>query len=227
MQDATKQGRRRLGVFGGTFDPIHNGHLRLAEEAREQLNLAAIVFVPNVQSPFKADRVVSPADVRLELLRVAVGDNPHFAVSDVEIRRGGVSYTIDTLRMLLAESREEISLTFLTGSDALRDMMRWRSPHEIFRLAEVGAAIRPGVSREESLSELPEALRGRVHFVQMPALAISATDIRRRAGAGLSVRYLVPLAVERRIVEQKLYRPDVAERNDDDGRAIEVSVNPS
>lgn len=196
----------RLGVFGGTFDPIHLGHLRLAEEAREQLALDRVLFVPNRVSPFKTGRTTTPPDVRLEMARRAVAGNPAFVVSAVEVERpDGPSYTIDTVRALRAEYGPRTEMYLLTGSDAVRELPGWREPETLLSLMQIAAAVRPGVDKNAVLASLPPAWAARIAFIPMTALDISASDLRSRVAAGRSITYLVPRAVETFIREQSLY----------------------
>lgn len=195
----------RLGVYGGTFDPIHVGHLRIAEEAREQMELDRVLFVPNQVSPFKTDREVTPGATRLEMVRRAVADNPAFEASGVEIERPGPSYAVETLRALRSE-HPDAELFFVTGSDTIRDLPGWRAPEELLELARFVAATRPGAENEDVLAVLPEPWRARITFIEMPGLDISGTDLRRRVRAGRSIRYLVTDAVAAIIREHELYR---------------------
>jgi nicotinate-nucleotide adenylyltransferase len=195
----------RLGVFGGSFDPVHFGHLRMAEEARTQADLDRVLFVPTQVSPFKVNRQVTPGELRLQMLHIAVEDNPAFAVSEVEVARPGPSYTVDTLR-LLREQYPTAELFFLTGTDAVRDLPKWRQPEEILSLSRFLVAARPGVDRAEVLQALPDTWEGRVSFIEMPELDISSTYLRERIRDGRSVRYLLPRAVETFIAAHGLYR---------------------
>jgi nicotinate-nucleotide adenylyltransferase len=197
----------RLGIFGGTFDPIHLGHLRLAEEAREQIRLDRVLFVPNNVSPFKTGRTVTPGQVRLEMVQRAVADNPHFGASAVEVERAGPSYTIDTVRALRGEYGPDADLFLITGADAVRDLPAWREPDALLALlAGIATAARPGTDRQAVLGALPAPWAARVTFIAMPALDISATDVRARAANGRSIRYLVPAPVAALIDAHGWYR---------------------
>lgn len=197
----------RLGVFGGTFDPIHFGHLRMAEEARETFALDRVLFVPNFVSPFKLDRTMTPGALRVEMIRQAIVDNPYFAADSREIERVGPSYTVETLRGLKAENADA-ELFFLTGTDAVQGLPQWKSPEELLTLARFIAAARPGVQKQEVLASLPNAWEERILFLPMPELDISSTDLRARAGEGKSLRYLTPRAVEEFVREHRLYLPN-------------------
>ena len=189
----------RLGVLGGTFDPVHLGHLRLAETAREQMGLDRVVFVPAGLPWRKAGASIAPAGHRLSMLRLATACNPAFEVSDLEVAREGPSYTAETLEAL-AEAHPGAELFFLLGEDALADLPNWYQPERIRELATLAVARRPGEPVEAGGSN------GAVVWLEMPRLEISATEIRDRVRSGLSIRYLVPDAVEKYIREHGLYR---------------------
>jgi nicotinate-nucleotide adenylyltransferase len=195
----------RLGIFGGSFDPIHIGHLRLAEEAREQARLDQVMFIPTQVSPFKVGRTQISGELRLEMLHRATEDNTAFRISDREIKRPGPSYTVDTLRELERE-HPDAERFFITGTDALRDLPKWRQPDEVVRLTRFLVSVRPGVNKAEVLAALPDAWEERVTFIEMPELDISSTYLRERLKIGSSVRYLLPRAVEEYILTQRLYR---------------------
>jgi nicotinate-nucleotide adenylyltransferase len=161
--------------------------------------------VPALVSPFKTGREVTPAALRLDMLRLGVADNPAFAVSDAEVRRPGPSYTVDTLRALAAEY-PDAQRFFLTGTDAVRDLPKWRAPEEIIALARFVVMARPGVAPAEVLSALPDVWEPRITFIDMPGLDISSSYLRERIRDGRSVRYLLPRVVEEFITAQHLYR---------------------
>ncbi|MGD9889790.1 MAG: nicotinate-nucleotide adenylyltransferase [Dehalococcoidia bacterium] len=198
----------RIGVLGGTFDPVHLGHLILADEAREALGLDRLLLMPAAQPWRKAEREVTAADHRLAMLRLAVADNPAFDVSTLEIDRGGPTFTVETLAALRAELVTPADLVFLLGEDALLDMPHWRDPAGILRLARLGVAARPGSAPIDfdALERAMPGVTGRVEVVPMPLVAISSTDIRRRVREGRSVRYLLPQPVQAYIVEHRLYQ---------------------
>jgi nicotinate-nucleotide adenylyltransferase len=201
--------RGPLGVLGGTFDPIHLGHLVLAERAREAFSLPTILFIPSGRPPHKPCSEVSQAERRWEMACLATASNPHFAVSRRELDREGPSFTILTLRELAAEGYGPIY--FITGADTVLEMPTWRQPDDILAESRVVAASRPG----EDLGHLPERLgaqrAAKVTILPLEALDISSTGIRRRVAAGLSIKYLVPEAVEAYILGNGLYRePDPA-----------------
>jgi nicotinate-nucleotide adenylyltransferase len=199
-----------LGVLGGTFDPPHIGHLILAEEARLALALGQVLFVPAGDPWRKAGRDLSPRQDRLAMVRLAIGDDPHFAVSTIEIEKEGPSYTAETLTALHEQLEPETGVFFIMGADSLADFPHWHEPQRILELARLAVAERPepeDVGLEEGLAEdLARAMRERVVWLRMPLIAISASGVRDRVRQGLSIRYWVPAAVEEYIREHGLYR---------------------
>ena len=213
----------RIGVFGGTFDPIHLAHLRCAEEACEQLGLDRVLFVPAADPPHKTDRRVSPAHHRLAMVKLAAAGNPRFRVSTIEIERRGLSYTIDTLRSLRLRLGPSTRLTLLVGLDAFVEIGTWKDYRSLFALADFAVWSRPPGARGRSRALLPVAARQdfcyaddettlihrtgtRIQFLTVTALDISASDIRLRFARGQSVRYLLAPAVERYVTREGLYR---------------------
>jgi nicotinate-nucleotide adenylyltransferase len=198
----------RIGVYGGTFDPVHLAHLILAEEARCSLGLARLLLVPAAQPWRKSHRAVSPAAHRLAMLRLAVADDPYFDVSTVEIDRGGPTYTVETLAALKAELGADADLVFILGEDALLDLPNWRDPAGILRLAYLGVAQRgdgEGIDLGPVEQVLP-GIRDRILRIPMPRIDISSSEVRRRVREGGSIRYLVPRPVQAYIAEHGLYR---------------------
>jgi nicotinate-nucleotide adenylyltransferase len=190
---------KRIGVMGGTFDPIHNGHLVAASEVGHVFKLDEVIFVPTGQPWQKEGRKVSPAEDRYLMTVIATASNPRFSVSRVDIDRPGETYTIDTLRDLRAE-RPEAEFFFITGADALAKMMSWRDADELFKLAHFVGCTRPG----HRLSDpgLPDE---RVSLIEIPALAISSTGCRVRVQAGEPIWYLVPDGIVQYISKRGLY----------------------
>lgn len=187
----------RIGVLGGTFDPIHHGHLAAASEVHAALGLDRILVVPADVQPFKDASALTPARHRLEMARLAVADDPRMEVSDVDIVRGAPTYTVDTLADLAA-AHPDAELTFITGADALARIHDWKDAERLEGLARFVGVTRPGFA-------LPDGIDGAV-LVEVPALQVSSTDVRRRVAAGQPIRYLVPGVVADYIEEHDLYR---------------------
>ncbi len=196
----------RIGLMGGTFDPVHWGHLILAEQAREQFDLESVLFVTAADPPHKHGERVTEARHRLEMTRLAIADNEAFELSTVEMDRPGPSYTIDTVKQILEAYGAGTSLFLLLGTDEGRDLMKWREPYEIQRLARIVVANRPGVPESEVLEALPEEFAKQIAPMRMPGVDISSTDLRERVRQGRSIRYLVPRQVEDYIRQEGLYR---------------------
>lgn len=207
--------RRRLGVMGGTFDPIHHGHLVAASEVADRFALDEVIFVPTGQPWQKDDRDVSPAEDRYLMTVIATASNPRFSVSRVDIDRGKVTYTVDTLRDLRAQ-HPDAELYFITGADALESILSWQDWEELFALAKFVGVSRPGyeLHTEHLASHLERLPRDAVTLIEIPALAISSTECRRRASEHRPVWYLVPDGVVQYISKRNLYRPQGAERLD-------------
>jgi nicotinate-nucleotide adenylyltransferase len=186
----------KLGILGGSFNPVHHGHLIVAERAAEAAGLDRVLFVPAAVSPLKDGRSLAPARDRWTMLGLALRRNPLFRASDLELRRGGVSYTVDTLRELSRRSPAELYL--ILGADAARLLPRWREIDAVRKLARFVLVSRPG---HRVRPRMPKQ-----HIVKVPLLEISSTEIRDRVRRGLSIRYLVPDAVERHIRRRGLYR---------------------
>ena len=202
----------RLGIFGGSFDPVHYGHLLLAESAREQLQLDEVWLIPTAVSPFKTGRQQAPAKARLEMLELALAGSEHLRASSLEIDRGGISYTVDTLTEI-ARQKAGAKLFLLMGADALRDLPSWREPVRICELA-TPAVVRRGGAPEPDFTALSAMVSEqrlaeiRAAQVPMPLIELSSTDLRARAAAGQSLRYRTPRAVERYLATHRLYTRD-------------------
>jgi nicotinate-nucleotide adenylyltransferase len=194
----------RLGVMGGTFDPIHHGHLVTAEEALGQFGLDAVLFVPTGRPWMKEHEVVSSAEDRYLMTVIATASNPLFSVSRMEVDRDGPTYTVDTLRGLKAELGPDADLFFVTGADAIVEIVHWKEPAELFELAHFIAATRPGYDLQGLEADIAD--RPQITVMNIPALAISSTDIRRRVADGHPIRYLVPEGVKSFIEKERLYR---------------------
>ncbi len=197
--------RYRLGVMGGTFDPIHHGHLVAGSEVAARFHLDEVVFVPTGTPWQKAGRRVSSREDRYLMTVVATASNPRFSVSRVDIDRVGNTYTVDTLRDLKAERGADVDLFFITGADALASILTWRGADELFDLGRFVGVSRPGVDlRSNDLSHLPP---DKVTRLEIPALAISSTECRKRVAEGLPLWYLVPDGVVQYVAKRGLYTP--------------------
>lgn len=205
-------GARRIGVMGGTFDPIHNGHLAAAEAVREAYELEQVIFVPAGIPPHKDSSELSPARDRYLMALLATLTNPFFEISRIELDAGGVNYTVDTARRL-QEELDGAALYFIVGADMLLDLPNWREPERLLELCSVVGVTRPGVSHREAderVTELLEVYGERIQFLEAPTLDISSSQIRARVAAGRSIRYLVPELVEDYIDRNGLYRKSEA-----------------
>ena len=199
--------RLRIGIFGGTFDPPHQGHLILAEEAEFQLGLDRLLWVLTADPPHKQGQPITPLEVRLDLLRAAIGENPRFELSRVDIDRPGPHFALDTVR-LLREANPNAELAYLIGGDSLRDLPTWHSPADFVRSVDVlGVMRRPGdrVDLTALEAELP-GLQKTVRYIDAPLLEISSSQIRQRVSEGRPYRYYVPREVYHLIQARHLYR---------------------
>ena len=197
-----------IGVLGGTFDPIHSGHLVIAEEARLRLRLAKVLFVPAGQPWLKTGRNITPAAHRVEMVKRAIAANPYFELSTVEVDRPGPSYTVETITILQQQLGAEARIFFLVGWDSLAELPEWKEPAKLIQLCKLVAVTRPGFSRPD-LKALESSVPGvtqSVIWLDIPPVDISSSDIRNRVAQGLSIHGLVPEEVESYIKEQKLYR---------------------
>ncbi|MGC7870079.1 nicotinate-nucleotide adenylyltransferase [Desulfosporosinus sp. SYSU MS00001] len=198
----------RIGIMGGTFDPIHYGHLVAAEMARSEFNLSKVLFIPTGIPPHKDRHDISAGKSRLEMVERAIKDNPAFECSAMEIERQGPSYTVETLRHL-SKIWPEHELYFITGTDALREIFSWREAEEILTMIQFIGAARPGFDAKDFLQSVrrdhPEIV-DKIHYLEVPALAISSTDIRMRVKQQKPIRYLLPEGVRLFIEQKNLYR---------------------
>ena len=199
-------GPRRLGIMGGTFDPIHNGHLVAAEAAFDELSLDLVVFMPAGSPAFKQDKKVSSGEDRYAMTLLATSDNPHFMASRFEVDRAGITYTAETLTRLRALYPQDVEFYFITGADAIAEVVTWRDAGTIARLAHLVGATRPGYD----LAAAEAAFNGSsydfdVTYLEVPALAISSSYLRERVGRGQSLRYLTPDPVTGYIHKHQLY----------------------
>lgn len=197
--------KEAVGIMGGTFDPIHFGHLAAAEEARQRFQLARVLFIPNGRPPHKPDYVPSPGEQRYDMVVLATAPNPAFEASRIEIDRPGLSYSIDTLRELRDQLGPNAESYFIAGADALLEMLTWRQPERLAELCEFIAVSRPGYDLHQLQQAMPPELLSRMHLLEVPGVLVSSTELRRRAAAGLSLRYLTPRPVARYIAAHGLY----------------------
>lgn len=198
----------KVGILGGTFDPIHLGHLIIAEEVRQSMGLDEVLFIPAGQPWLKGQRPLSAGEHRLQMVELAIASNPYFTVSTIELERLGPSYSVDTIIKLKDNLGVRVELFFVLGFDALALLPGWKEPERLLELCQVVGVGRPGYSEFALLSLEPIIPRAseRIIIVDVPQMYISATDIRERVARGLSIRYLIPEAVERYIFEHRLYR---------------------
>lgn len=203
-----------VGILGGTFDPIHLGHLALAEGAMHLAGLSRVFFVPNSQPPHKAGQSVTPAHHRAAMVRLAIADNPRFGFLSIELDRQGPSYTIDTVRALQAQ-HPEWRFAFIVGMDSLLEITTWRQYDELLRLIDLLVATRPGYPRAEGEAMLARLgpLAARIRLLEIPGVAVSSSDLRQMALRGYPLRYLVPEPVLRYIAEHRLYGGGERPRN--------------
>ena len=219
----------KIGLFGGTFDPIHWGHLRSAEEVSETFGLDRVYFIPAAVPPHKRGQTTTPARDRLRMVRLAVAKNPRFSVSTAEIARAGVSYSIDTIREFAAKSDPGDSLYFIIGLDAFREIGTWKDFADIFPLCNFIVTSRPGSMEKDPFKGTGVAVKKlfcydfkqnsyrhksgtRIHFDELTDIAISASEIRALVKKGKSIRYLLPFEVEDYIKRRALYRKRRGER---------------
>ena len=200
--------KKRIGIMGGTFDPIHMGHLVIAEAVREAYELDEVLFIPACSPPHKPGIKVAPVLHRYVMTVLATAGHPAFSVSPLEMNRPGPSYSYDTVLALQEEMGEDCEFFFILGSDAVKELSTWHNIDQLLSLCHFVAATRPGFSRtvEAVVSQFGEKGKERIHHLATPELAISATDIRNRIQAGRSVRFILPEPVEAYIKKEGLYR---------------------
>ncbi len=201
-----------VGIMGGTFDPIHYGHLVIAEGARVEYDLSEVIYIPSGMPPHKRDQTISNAEDRYRMTMLATQDNPHFSVSRVEIDRPGPSFAVDTIRTMKEMYGPDVDLYFITGADAILQILSWKDVGSLISMCHFVAATRPGYSLTW-LREIIARIRERhqsdfsVQYMEVPGLMISSTDIRQRVRSGLPIRYLLPEIVESYIRTHRLYLP--------------------
>lgn len=198
----------KIGILGGTFDPVHLGHLAIAEQARSRLNLSRVIFIPAGEPWLKSDRDITPANHRVEMVRLAIAGNPYFELSTVEVERPGPSYSVDTIAILREQLGDDCSLFFLLGWDSLAELPRWKEPARLIRMCRLVAITRPGYSKPDlgAMEPLVPGVSKNVLWLEIPPVDISSSEIRQRVARGLSIRDLVPPKVAEYIEEHRLYR---------------------
>ena len=209
--------KQRIGILGGTFDPIHYGHLAIAEEARVALQLSRVLFIPTAQQPLKQHQPMAAAEHRLSMVKLACQTNSSFEPSDIEVNRSGVSYTVTTLTTLHEQGL--CHLYFIIGADALADMARWYNVSKLLELAKIVGIKRPGIqiSPEQLTGTLPQ-LKTQLTLLEGPSLDISSSELRKRLSQGQPIRYLTPDTVISYIETQRLYRAKASQpRHDQKG----------
>ena len=205
----TPKEKIRYAIMGGTFDPIHFGHLAAAETVRQKLNCQKIIFIPLGNPPHKKDRILSDSTHRYTMTILATNSNPYFEVSNIEVNRDGYTYTLNTITELNKYYGHDVELLFITGADALLEIETWYKVDELLKLCSFVAVTRPGYDKsmlEQKLQYLQSKYNSELHIIDVPGLNISSTDIRERIKAGASIKYLVPESVEQYIYNQGLFR---------------------
>lgn len=200
---------KKYGIMGGTFDPIHMGHLFVAEEIRTKLNLDKIIFVPTGNPPHKDGRRITDAKHRFLMTLLATATNSNFEVSDIEVNREGISYTIDTIKAFREKCKDSAEFYFITGADALLELSTWKNIVELLNLCKFVAATRPGFKfseMETEIERLEKKYKREIYAISVAALQISSTDIRERIRDGRNVKYFIPDTVKNYIDRNGLYR---------------------
>ncbi len=205
------KGVQKIGIMGGSFDPIHYGHLVLAEEVRQHFDLDRVIFIPVGKAPHKSSMKMVDPEIRLHMVELAISDNPYFQVSRVEIDSGETSYTLHTLERMKQLYGEDSKLYFITGADTLLDLENWYAVDKVLKLCTFVGATRPGYV-EDALIDMAARLKAKFHadieLIAIPGLSISSTEIRERILKGVTVKYLLPDSVERYILQEGVYEKD-------------------
>ncbi len=199
---------KKLAIMGGTFDPIHIGHLMTAEEVRSEFDIDQVLFIPTGHPPHKDAEIVTDSEHRYLMTVLATVENPHFNVSRIEIDRPGKTYTIDTIKKIIESYGADLQIYFITGADAVHEILTWERVDELMKICEFVAVTRPGYKRRQlkaKVQELKESFECKVHYLEVPALAISSSDIRARVEKYKPIQYLVTQPVEQYIRKFKLY----------------------
>ena len=209
MDNTQKHKYTRIAIMGGTFDPIHYGHLATAESVRWRYNADKVFFIPSGCPPHKDINFVTNNERRYEMTLLATKSNPNFEVSRIEIDRPGRTYTIDTITELKEKYGSEVEILFITGADVVHSIFTWKSWEKLLTLCDFVAATRPGYKKSEMFKRIEymrEAYESKIHFIEVPALDISSSDIRERVSEGRTIKYLLPECVEEYIYENSLYK---------------------
>lgn len=204
-------GKRKIGIMGGTFDPIHFGHLVISEVSRFEFDLEKIIFIPTGVPPHKATYMVTNPEHRYNMVQLAIEDNPNFEISPIEIERPGPSYTVDTLRQLV-NNYPDTEFYLITGADAILEITTWKSFEQLAELCYFIAATRPGYQNENFLKQikiLPGKLPEKIFPIEVPGVAVSSTEIRKRIAQGKPIKYLLPQKIENYIFQNRLYHPNL------------------
>ena len=201
----------RTGILGGTFDPIHNAHLMIAGKALEHLGLDEVIFIPTSHTPLKEDTIITPVEHRVRMVELAITSDPAFRMSRIEIDRAGISYTVETLAGLKKSLSDDSELYFITGLDSLETLPKWKEPDRIIGMCRLVTVRRPGydVADIDELEKGIPGIRKNLIIIDDPAPDISATEIRKRVAAGISISDLVPKSVEQYIQEKGLYKYNI------------------
>jgi nicotinate-nucleotide adenylyltransferase len=200
---------KKIGLMGGSFNPIHYGHLLLAESARDKLQLDKVIFIPNGSNPLKDNPANLENQHRYNMVALAIESNPFFTISDIEIDQEGYTYTIDTVNALSEKENDEVVYYFITGSDIMFEITRWKGVDELFDKVNFITTFRPGNNQaelDERIADLENVYNACIDKMSAPEMDISSSDIRSRVKNGYSIRYLLPEAVEEYITEHELYR---------------------
>ena len=210
-KEQKKQKRHRVGLLGGTFDPIHVGHLMMAEAVRSEYGLEKVIFIPAAVPPHKLDRHIAPAEDRYQMALLATAANPDFEVSDIELKRPGPSYSIDTVRAFLEKYGEDTDFFFIIGADVIHDIGTWNRIEKLLEICEFVTAQRPGCEPDDKdiRARFGELGEKHIHTLETPEFEISSTDIRDRLRKGHSIRYIVPPEVEAYIYQKGLYKDEL------------------
>jgi nicotinate-nucleotide adenylyltransferase len=198
--------KSRIGLFGGTFDPVHLGHLLMAENALQQLNLQKVVFAPAGNPPHKSGQRLAATEDRIAMIRLAIDDRPGFVCSRMDSDHGGPAFTWQLLERIHGEM-PGVEVVFLMGGDSLRDLSKWARPQRILELAQIAIVERPDYTISDQVLQAVPGLEERLRIIDAPMCEVSSTEIRERVASGRSIRYLVPDQVRRYIEDHKLYQP--------------------